>query len=351
MNLLPSRPEMERAFMSGDATYDGIFLTGVRTTGIFCRPSCPAKKPLLENIEFFGNSHDAVFAGYRPCLRCRPMDNDFPDWIRPLLDRIEKAPEEKLGAAEIRGLGIDPTRARRYFLKHHGMTFNAYCRGRRLGEAFTRIREGASLDDAAYDHGYESISGFRDAFRKTFGQAPGRIRGEEYIATSWIETPLGPMIAGAGRDGICFLEFTDRRGLEAQLGTLRRRFGKALVPGENGHTKQLSDELGLYFKGELKRFTPPLFYPGTKFQEEVWSRLLEIPYGETRSYAEMAAAVGSPNAVRAVGTANGANRIAIVIPCHRVVNKNGEMGGYGGGLWRKKFLLNLEQQNRMGDRR
>ena len=338
---------MLRAFTRGDAAYDGIFFTGVKTTGIFCRPSCPAKKPLPDNIEFFANIRDALFAGYRPCRRCRPLDDNGqpPEWVEPLLAKVDAAPGERLTATDLATMGIDPARARRYFVKQYGMTFNAYARSRRLGNALEQIRRGADLDDVALDHGYESNSGFRDAFAKLFGQAPGRSRSAESVVISWVETPLGPVLGGATAKGVCLLEFTDRRMLEAQLKTVGGRFGCAIVPGRHEHLDRLKDELTRYFAGDLKQFTVPLIFPGTPFQQRVWEALLRIPYAETRSYEDIAVAVGSPGAVRAVGRANGMNRIAIVIPCHRVVNKSGALGGYGGGLWRKLFLLNLERGN------
>ena len=166
------------------------------------------------------------------------------------------------------------------------------------------------------------------------------------MQVGWIESPLGPLIAGATEEGVCLLEFTDRRKLEAQLQTLRRRFKVHIVPGENAHLQQLKRELVDYFAGRLQQFRVPLIYPGTPFQEQVWSELLRIPYGETRSYEDMARSIQNPGAVRAVGHANGSNRIAIVIPCHRVVNKGGKLGGYGGGLRRKQFLLDLERGKR-----
>ncbi len=347
MNCMPSRSEMEQAFLNSDASYDGIFFTGVKTTGIFCRASCVAKKPLSHNIEFFATTREALFAGFRPCKRCQPLNSNGqpPEWVERLLARVEAAPADRLTASDIRTMGIDPVRARRYFLKHHGMTFSAYCRSRRLGGALEQIRRGADLDDVALDHGYESNSGFRDAFGRVFGRAPGRSRNADCIVISWAKTPLGPMVTAATAEGICFLEFTDRRMLETQLATLRRLFDRAVVPGRNTHLERLKDELARYFAGKLKRFTVPLIYPGTPFQRRVWGELLQIPYGETRSYEDIARGVGSPRAVRAVGTTNGLNRIAIVIPCHRVVNKGGKLGGYGGGLWRKQFLLNLERGN------
>jgi AraC family transcriptional regulator of adaptative response/methylated-DNA-[protein]-cysteine methyltransferase len=243
-------------------------------------------------------------------------------------------------------MGIDPARARRYFQKQYGMTFQAYCRGRRLGKSLEQIRRGGDLDDVALGFGYESHSGFREAFSRTFGKAPGQSRDTECIVVAWMESPVGPLIAAATSEGICLLEFTDRRMLGAQFQKLRRYFRCPIVPGENEHLQLLKQELGAYFAGEKRKFTVKLVYPGSAFQEKVWNELRTIPYGSTVSYEDIACRIGSSAAVRAVGHANGLNRIAIVIPCHRVVNKSGELGGYGGGLWRKKALLELERGER-----
>jgi AraC family transcriptional regulator of adaptative response/methylated-DNA-[protein]-cysteine methyltransferase len=351
MNATPNRAEMDRAFRKRDGSYDGIFFVGVRTTGVFCRPSCPARKPRPENVEFFPTTKEALFAGYRPCKRCEPLKaaGELPSWAASLIERIENDPSARIKDADLRAAHLEPATVRRFFLGRFGMTFQAYCRARRLGRAFDEIRGGIRLDDVILGHGYESHSGFRDAFFKRFGKPPGKTRREDYIRIAWVETPLGPMIAGATAKGICLLEFTDRRMLEAQLDTLSRRFGLPIAPGENNLIESLRRELGLYFAGRLKRFSVALEFPGTEFQVGVWRALLRIPHGETRSYEDIARAVGKPAAVRAVGHANGLNRIGIVIPCHRVVNKNGELGGYGGGLWRKKRLLALERGEPFGD--
>jgi len=351
MKPTPNHTEMDRAFRSRDGSYDGIFYVAVRTTGVFCRPSCPARKPLPENVEFFPTAREALFGGYRPCKRCEPLKagGELPAWISTLLRRVEEDPSVRIKDADLRASGIEPAKVRRFLLNRFGMTFQAYCRARRLGKAFDKIKNGGRLDDVILGHGYESHSGFREAFFNRFGKPPGKTRRGDYIRIAWIETPLGPMAAGATARGICFLEFTDRRMLEAQFETLSRRFDLSIVPGENEIVARLRSELARYFYGRLKRFTVPLEYPGTEFQVRVWRALLDIPFGETRSYEDVARALGMPRAVRAVGHANGLNRIAIAIPCHRVVNKNGELGGYGGGLWRKKHLLALEQGLTRGD--
>ncbi len=342
---LPPAKEMERAYKTRDTSYDSIFFLAVRSTGIFCRPSCPARKPDPRNVQYYSSAREAIFAGFRPCKRCHPMVSQEtpPAWITTLIERVERDPTARYSDGFLRSIGIDPARARRYFHRKYGMTFQAYCRGRRLGKSLEQIRLGVDLDDVALGYGYNSHSGFRDAFVRTFGKSPGRSRTADCIVTAWVETPLGPLVAGATSDGICLLEFTDRRMLDTQFAVLRRHFACAIVPGENPHIRQLKKEIDTYFSGSLKRFSVPLVYPGTPFQQSVWKELLRIPYGKTVSYEDIARRIGSPTAQRAVGHANGLNRIAIVIPCHRVVNKSGKLGGYGGGLWRKQKLLVLEK--------
>jgi AraC family transcriptional regulator of adaptative response/methylated-DNA-[protein]-cysteine methyltransferase len=344
MSTLPPLAEMEQAYLDRDATYNGLFFVGVRTTGIFCRPSCPARSPHPRNVEYFPTAAEALFAGYRPCKRCRPMaDDDQPEWATSLLAQVEADPSARITEADLRAQGIDPATVRRHFLRQYGMTFQAYTRARRLASAFTRIRNGSSLDDTVFRSGYESHSGFREAFGKAFGCPPGDCRNQSAVFLTWLPSPLGPLVAGATDEGVCLLEFTDRRMLEAQLETVRRLFRLPVVPGTNGHLERLQEELADYFAGALRSFSVPLVYPGSPFQRRVWEQLLLVPYGETRSYQQLASAVGNAAAVRAVGRANGLNRIAILIPCHRIVNKNGDLGGYGGGLRRKQYLLNLEQ--------
>ncbi|HEX6790867.1 MAG TPA: methylated-DNA--[protein]-cysteine S-methyltransferase [Candidatus Krumholzibacteria bacterium] len=344
MKHVPSIQEMERAVDNRDGSYDGVFFVAVRTTGIFCLPSCPSRPARPENREFFSRTEDAVFAGYRPCKRCRPMHvtGGAPEWIEQLLERVDANPGERIPDAEVRAMGIEPARVRRYFQDRFGMTFQAYCRGRRLGGALASLREGARIDDAVFDHGYESHSGFRDAFTKLFGATPGRAESSRCVRVSLEETSLGPMIYGATDDAVCLVEFASRRMLEKQIESVRRRFNTAVVPGSNDVLAALRAQMGEYFAGTRTSFDLPLAAPGTPFQERVWRALRDIPYGETVSYEALAARVGAPGAVRAAGTANGANRIAIVIPCHRVVRKSGDTGGYGGGRWRKVALLNLE---------
>jgi AraC family transcriptional regulator of adaptative response/methylated-DNA-[protein]-cysteine methyltransferase len=337
---------MVAAFMAGDGSYDGVFYTAVKTTGIFCRPACPARKPLPENVVFFATVREALFAGFRPCKRCTPLEapGKPPEWVARLIARVDAAPDARIRAGDLRDDGIDPGRARRWFKTHYGMTFSAFCRARRLSGALATIREGGTVDDAVFESGYLSHSGFREAFTRTFGATPGKGDQVDSVSLAWIESPLGPLIAGADDRGICLLEFSDRRMLEAQLQTLARRLRRPLVPGEHRYLEQLREELAEYFEGNRTVFTVPLNAPGTPFQMRVWNELLKVPFGELRSYEQIAVGIGSPKAVRAVGRANGMNRIAIVIPCHRVVGKDGTPTGYGGGIWRKQRLLELERK-------
>lgn len=336
---------MWRAFTDRDPGYDGVFFTAVRTTGIFCRPTCPARKPLRENVEFFPTAAHALFAGYRPCLRCRPLEprGQEPEWLRGLLDALEEDPSLRLQDADLREKGLDPARVRRWFKAHHGMTFQAYQRARRLGHALGQLSLGDDIVTTAYRNGFESLSGFNEAVQRLAGESPGRARDTMVVRLTRIPTPLGPMLAGATDDALCLLEFADRRMLETQLRRIRGQLDAVLVPGETDVTRHVADELDRYFAGELTAFTVPVATSGTPFQEQVWEELRTIPYGQTRSYGEQARRIGRPDAVRAVARANGDNRIAVVIPCHRVIGADGKLTGYGGGLWRKKRLLELER--------
>ena len=350
MTTLPPAPEMYQALCDRDATYEGVFFAGIRTTGIFCRPTCSARNPRSENVEYYGSTRDALLAGYRPCKRCRPLQPNgaTPDWLQPLLDEVERDPSRRWKDAELREMMLDPGRVRRWFQNNHGMTFHAYQRSRRLGLALGRLRHGHDLTQAAYEHGFESLSGFRDAFARVFDETPGRSRSTTSIQITRLLTPLGPMVAASVDEGICMLEFADRRMLETQVKRLKKYFGGEIIPGDSEYLGQLADELERYFEGELQEFSVPLVYPGTDFQVACWDYMRTIPYGATRSYSDEANAVGKPNATRAVGSANGDNRIAIVIPCHRVVGSDGKLSGYGGGLWRKRFLLDHELKHRKG---
>jgi AraC family transcriptional regulator of adaptative response/methylated-DNA-[protein]-cysteine methyltransferase len=274
MQTLPKPQEMYDALLRRDSGYDGIFVVAVRTTGIFCRPTCAAKKPQARNVEYFATTREALLAGYRPCKRCRPLDNGGcpPVWVDRLLQRVDRAPTARVSDTDLRAMSIDPARARRYFKQHYGMTFHAYHRARRLGLALSEVRRGRDLNGVGYRHGFDSTSGFRYAFARVFGQPPGRSRDLPCRSARWLDTPLGAMVAVAGPEGLSLLEFVDRRGLEAQISSLRKRLGCAIVPGPAEPLDAIADELSRYFAGSLTRFTVPLEMPGTPFQVSVSPR-------------------------------------------------------------------------------
>ncbi len=345
-HTMPLRGEMIEAFLSRDGSYDGVFFTGVRTTGVFCRPTCSAKKPLEKNVEFFSSTQAALIAGFRPCKRCRPMEptGSRPDWLRDLMRDFDAEPQKRWTDRELRARGLSPERVRRWFQSHHGMTFHAYGRACRLGLALGQIKHGSGVSQAAFRTGYDSLSGFNDAFRRHMGEAPTALTDAEVVTVTRITTPLGPMVAGSVDDALCLLEFADRRMIETQIRRLQKRLDCVFVPGTSALFAELAGELESYFGGGLTEFSIPLRAPGTDFQRLVWSKLQEIPSGTTRSYGGIAAEIGRPTAVRAVARANGDNRIAILIPCHRVVGSDGKLTGYAGGLWRKQRLLEIEQE-------
>ena len=345
IKTLPRESEMDRAMYARDASFDGLFFACVRTTGVFCRPSCAARKPNKKNLIYHATVRDCLLDGYRPCKRCRPLaiNGHAADWLDPLIEKIEGSPGVRLSDADLSASGMSPYRVRRYFVRNFGMTFQAYHRARRMGLALEQLQAGDGSMPVALDHSYESLSGFRDAFQRVFGTTPGRSAGVQCIMTTRMETPLGPMVAAATEEGVCLLEFADRRALSRQADVLRRRLKSVIVPGHNAHLDRLATELAEYFEGKRRTFTVPLVCPGTAFQQQTWEALRRIPYGRTTSYSRLARTIGHPGSQRAVGRANGDNRIAIVIPCHRVVKDDGSLCGYGGGVWRKQHLLDLER--------
>lgn len=371
---LPTVDTMYEALRDRDASFEGVFVAAIRTTGIFCRPGCPARTPNPGNVAYYAGTAEALNAGYRPCKRCRPMApaGEAPEWLAPLLAEVEADRTRRWRDRDLVALDLEPKRVRRWFLANHGMTFHAYQRARRLGLALgalqaappalapsegsgTSSRGDAAISEVALEAGFASESGFREAFSKLFQATPTASRSNGRIEVGRLTTPLGPMLFGVlvdpnGAESLVLLEFTDRRALESQLAAMVKRTGAVLAPGSDltELAADLRDQLAEYFAGERRDFDLSLGAPGTPFQEQVWAALQTIPYGETRSYADIATAVGRPGATRAVGTTNGKNRIAVVIPCHRVVRSDGSLSGYGGGLWRKQALLDLERGQARG---
>ena len=336
---------MRDAFVRRDASYDGIFWAGVRSTGIFCRPSCPARNPKPENLAFFDDPDAALQAGFRACLRCRPLDapGAMPEWLSPLLAAVEADPARRWTERDLLGRGFRPERVRRWFQRTHGMSFQAYHRARRLGTALEEVQNGRPVGRVAFEAGYDSLSGFQEAFRGAFGAPPSDLGRALVIRVDRVETPLGHMIVGASDGAVHMLEFADRPGLGRQARRTARLLGAVFVPSPHRWRDEVHAELTAYFAGLPARFAFPVETAGSSFQQEVWARLREIPRGSTASYGEIAAAMGRAGAVRAVGAAIGANPMTIVVPCHRVVGANGRLTGYSGGVWRKRRLLDLER--------
>lgn len=335
-----------QALLNRDEAYVGIFYVGVMTTGVFCISSCRARKPKPENVEFYGSFNDALNAGYRPCKVCRPTENanEAPTQVESAIEWVRSNPKEKISDYKLHQLGMNPEKIRRWFKKNYGITFQAFQRMYRINTAFRELKKGVAATDTAFNSGYESLSGFGYTFKKVMGRSPVQSMETKMITINRFTTPLGPMFVGATEQGVCLLEFVDRRMLETEFKDLQKHLKGTIVAGENEHTKQAKEQLEEYFSGTRKYFTVSLHTPGTAFQIKVWDVLKEIPYGVTTSYQEQAERIGNPKAVRAVASANGYNRVAIIIPCHRVIGKNGMLTGYGGGLERKQWLLEHERR-------
>ena len=338
---------MYKALVNKDVSYEGTFIAAIKTTGIFCRPTCTARKPKLENVEFFGTVKEAILKGYRPCKVCNPLEKlgATPEYIKEILNELSSDPSLKFKDWDLTQRGIEPNNIRRWFLKNHGITFHSYQRMFRINSAFKKIQNGEPVTSVAFETGYESLSGFNDSFKSIFGVSPTNSKDKKIINIARLETPLGTMFACAVEQGICLLEFTDRKMLETELKSLTKLLNANIIQGANPHFDVLKQQLEEYFEGKRKEFSVPLFTPGTEFQWSVWKELQNIPYGSTRSYKQQAAALQKPEAVRAVANANGMNRISIIIPCHRVIGNDGSLTGYGGGLWRKQWLLDMEKKN------
>lgn len=336
-----------QALLDRNPAFTGIFFAAVKTTGVFCLSTCRARKPLRENVEFFSTFREALAHGYRPCKICHPTENahEAPEPVKKAIQMVKSQPKEKISDQILREQALNPEQIRRWFKQHYGMTFQAFQRMFRINEAFQEIKNGQSTTATAFEFGYESLSGFGYTYKKLIGRSPRNSLHKNLIRLSRLTTPIGPMFVAATEQGICLLEFTDRRMLETEFRDLQRLLKAHILAGENQHILQAKLEINEYFAGKRQQFELPLHAPGTPFQHQMWQSLQEIPYGQTTTYQHQALKIGRPNAVRAVASANGHNRIAIVIPCHRVIASNGDLTGYGGGLERKRWLLDLERNS------
>lgn len=330
--------ERWNAVLASDKRYDGKFFYGVKSTGIFCRPSCASKPPRRENIVFFNNREDAERAGFRPCKRCRPDLNTYnsaatlADEAKAIIDCTfaeRAALKEKLDA-----LGITRRHLLELFEKQFDMSPEQYIAQIRFQRAKELLDAGCRATDVAFEVGMESSASFATFFKKQTGISPTEYILQQASAHPYCfyKTPVGLIRIEENHFGITTLRFVD---------------DKTEITLSNGNGVYLEDatsQLSEYFTKKRNTFDIPLSITGSEFQKKVWSALRTIPYGETRSYQQVAEAVGNRDAARAVGMANNRNPIAIFIPCHRVVGKNGTLVGYAGGIERKQFLLELEAE-------
>lgn len=327
------------AVLRRDRSFDGQFVTGVMTTGIYCRPSCAARHPARRNVRFFAESRAAIAEGLRACLRCKPDDLARDEVaVRSAVKLLSEEDAPDL-ARLAEAVGYAPHHFQRVFKRATGVSPAQYARGVRAQRAEVALRKEARVTDAIYDASYSAPSRFYDDAGQRLGMTPSAWRRGGAGVTIWwtlADTSLGRMMVAATERGICRLSFDEDES------ALIRRFPNARI--EAGGEGMAALVAGAIEAVENPARMPdlPLDVAGTAFQQAVWAELRRIPAGETRSYAQIAAAVGRPAAVRAAGSANGANNVAILIPCHRVVRTDGSLGGYAYGLDRKRALLEKE---------
>lgn len=333
--------EAWQAVRARDRSFDGRFVTGVHSTGIYCRPSCAARHPRRENVRFYATVAEAEAAGLRACKRCLPADIARDEVAVAQALALLREGEEAVTLDQLaQETGYSPTHFQRVFKRAIGLSPAAYIRALKLERAGEALSEGASVTEAVYAAGYGAPSRFYEASEGKMGMAPSAWRnGGAGVTIRWavVETTLGAMLVAATDKGVCRLSFNE--GPEA----LVRRFPRAdLVEGGEAFAGLLAEVIAAVEQPGDSRAIP-LDVQGTAFQQAVWQELQRIPKGETRSYAQIAAAVGKPGAVRATGSANGANNVSVLIPCHRVVRTDGTLGGYAWGLEIKRELLRREQ--------
>ncbi|MFT4055942.1 MAG: trifunctional transcriptional activator/DNA repair protein Ada/methylated-DNA--[protein]-cysteine S-methyltransferase [Novosphingobium sp.] len=349
---LPDRDTLYAALLARDERYDGQVFVCVSSTGVFCRLTCPARKPRFENCTFFPTIGECIDAGFRACRRCHPLQAaaQANPIIGALLQALEDRPDLRWTEQHVARLGHDLSTVRRSFKRQFGMTFLEMARQRRIREGFETLAVGGKVITAQHQASFDSPSAFRAAFARLLGCAPADLQAGRLLRATWIPTPLGDMIAIGSRSHLHLLEFLDRKGLPAELRRLQASSKEGIGIGGSPPCEQAAQELADYFDARSASFTTPLALAGSAFTRQVWNELREIPVGETRSYSEIAGRIGRPSATRAVARVNGANQIALMIPCHRVIGADGSLTGYGGGLWRKQRLIEIERQLRIASK-
>lgn len=321
------------------------YITAVTTTGIFCRSSCRAKKALAKNVFFYNTTADAIKAGFRPCKVCKPMEaqGKTPEYIKQIITELQNDPYLKIKDYDLRQRNVDPNKIRRWFKANHNITFHAYQRMLKINKAYNQIKGGNFITNTAFGLGYDSLSGFNQGWKNIFGTS-SKNTNKIVINIIRFSTKIGPMYACATDKGLCLLDFTDRRMLETEFRDLCKRLNGVILPGQNKYLDMAQKQVAEYLSGKRNYFDIDLDMVGTDFQKQVWQTLLTIPYGKTWSYKQEAETMGRASAVRAVANANGCNKIGLIIPCHRVIASDGSLAGYGGGLEKKQFLIDLEKE-------
>lgn len=348
--ITPSKAdEYYQALLNRDTKYIGIFYAAVKTTAVFCISTCRARKPKRKNVEFYRTYTEALKHGFRPCKICCPTENsnETPEIVNRAIQLVKDNPKEKISDFKLREAGISPDLVRRWFKKNYSLTFHAFQRMYRINNAYKELKDGKKMTDTAFDLGYESLSGFGYTYKKIIGKSPTKSKRKNIILINRLTTPLGPMLVCASEKGICLLEFTDRKMLETEFKDLQKLLDAEILIGENEHIKQAKIELKEYFSGKRQKFDVKLDTPGTDFQNQVWAILQGITFGTTSSYQALSLKLNKPNGARAAARANGFNRISIIVPCHRIIGKDGNLTGYGGGIERKKWLLDFEKANKV----
>lgn len=340
----PDHETLYAALCARDESYEGRAYVGVTSTGIFCRLSCPAPNPKPQNCTFHESVAACLEAGFRPCKRCKPLEKGMQadPAVKTLIDALNADPSHRWSEADIVEMGFDPSTIRRSFKRHYGVTFLDMARLARIRHGAKVLERGDRVINAQIDAGFRSGSGFRAAFARVLGVAPNALSGDELVRADWFDTPLGAMIAVADKNHLLLLEFFERKSLKSELLAVSKAAKGSIGVGRHDPIDQIEAEMVAYFSGASAAFQTPLAPIGTAFSKTVWRHLRDIPVGQTRSYGDIARRIGQPTATRAVARANGANPIAIVIPCHRVIGSDGSLTGYGGGIWRKRWLIELE---------
>src|SRR5580692_11193848 len=328
----PARDEERwQAVKRRDPAFDGEFLFAVRTTGVYCRPSCASRPAKRENVSFFPTGAEAEKAGYRACKRCRPDKLGAPDpqvqAVKRACERIESA-EEAPGLAELAAsAGLSPYHFHRVFKALTGVTPKAYAAQTRARRAADKLRTAGTVTEAIYDSGFNSSSRFYENTDARLGMTPGAVR-------------RGGVLVAATDKGVCAITLGDDP--DVLVRDLQDRFPRAELKGGDAEFERMVAEVVGLVEAPGQRLDLPLDIRGTAFQQKVWAALQAIPPGKTATYTEIARAIGQPTAVRAVAQACGANPLAIAIPCHRVVRSDGDLSGYRWGVERKRKLIDRE---------